>query len=494
MLLVWPIFIPFFTAVIALLLYRSPEMQRGISLAGAVALLVAGSGLLIEVIAEGTQTTQMGGWPAPFGITLIADLLSAGMVVVTALIGLAVLVFGLGDLTAVEEKNGQYPLTHCLLAGLSGAFLTGDLFNMYVWFEVMLISSFGLLVVGGRREQLDGAIKYVGLNLIATLAFLTGVGLLYGATGALNMADLHQQLQGRQDETAVLGAAALLLFAFGAKAALFPVYFWLPAAYHTPGFATSALFSALLTKVGVYAIFRVFTLVFDVEQPEIRAVLMTAALITMVAGVCGALVQNHIRRVLSFSVIASLGFMILGLAIHTELAIAASVFYMFQDILVKAALFLMAGIVYRLTGSEEFDKVGGIWKARPWLAVLFLIPALSLSGIPPLSGFWAKLMIVQSSLAAVEYFAAFLALAVGLLTLWAMARIWLGAFWDYHPLGGEGLDRAIPVPMLLPILLLVAATIWIGVNAAPFVDFALAISAEVLDPSEYVAAVLGGGE
>ncbi len=494
MLLVWPVFIPFFTAVIALLAYRSPAMQRGISLAGALALLVAAAVLLLEVIAEGSQTTQMGGWPAPFGISMVADLLSAAMVFLTALIGLAVLVFGMGDLTAVEERNGQYPLTHGLLAGLSGAFLTGDLFNMYVWFEVMLISSFGLLVVGGRREQLDGAIKYVGLNLIATLAFLTGVGLIYGATGALNMADLHVQLQGRQDETAVLGAAALLLFAFGAKAALFPVFFWLPAAYHTPGFATSALFSALLTKVGVYAIFRVFTLVFDVGQPEIQTVLMTAALITMVAGVCGALVQNHIRRILSFSVIASLGYMMLGLAIHTELAIAASVFYMFQDILVKAALFLMAGVVYRLTGSEELDKVGGIWQARPWLAVLFLVPALSLAGIPPLSGFWAKLMIVQSTLGAAEYFAAFLALAVGLLTLWAMARIWLEAFWADHPMGREGLDRAVPASMLLPIVLLVAVTVWIGVAAGPFVDYALAISVEVMNPSDYVATVLGGGE
>lgn len=492
MLLVWPIVIPFLTAVLCVLFRGSTATQRGISLAGILGLVAAGFAILAEVLVGGPVAAQMGGWPAPFGITLVADLLSAGLVAVTGLIGLAVLIFGLGDLTETEERFGQHPLTHSLLAGICGAFLTGDLFNMYVWFEVMLIASFGLMVVGGRRAQLDGAVKYVGLNLIATLAFLTGVGLLYGASGALNMADLHLELSGRQGETAVLGAAALLLFAFGAKAAVFPVFFWLPAAYPTPGFATSALFAALLTKVGVYSMFRVFTLVFDIDEPAIGFVLLAVALVTMVVGVAGALVQTRIRRVLSFTVVSSIGYMILGLSLHTPLAVAAGVFYLFQDIVAKAGLFLYAGLIRRMTGSEELAATGGLWAARPWLSAVFLIPAFSLGGIPPLSGFWGKLMIVQATLSQGRWLATFLALAVGLLMLWAMSRIWLASFWSSHPTGDAGLDRPLPAAMLVPVLALAGTTVLIGVWAGPFIGFAQAISAQILDPAAYIDAVLGG--
>jgi multicomponent Na+:H+ antiporter subunit D len=494
MLLVWPIFIPFFTAVVALMFGRSTSTQRGISLAGMLAYLIAAVALFETVSSEGPVVAQMGGWPAPFGISLVADRLSSAMVLITAVVSLCVLVYGFGDVTEQEEHFGQHPLMHGLIAGISGAFLTGDLFNMYVWFEVMLIASFGLLVVGGRPAQVDGTVKYVGLNLIATLAFLTGVGLLYGASGALNMADLHLTLIDRQGETAVLGAAALLLFAFAAKAAIFPVFFWLPAAYHTPSFTTSAFFSALLTKVGVYSIFRVFTLVFDPTDPAIQSVLFWAAIITMVVGGLGALAENHIRRILSFSVIGSIGYMILGLAITTPLAVAAGIFYMFQDILAKAALFFFGGLVYRLTGSEEIDRIGGIWRARPWLSALFLVPALSLGGVPPLSGFWGKFMVVQGSLEAGSYLAAFAALAVGLIMLWAVSRIWLRAFWAAHPLGRSMLDRPLSPALLAPVFALSAAVVLIGVFVAPFVDFTLAIADDMLNPEPYLTAVLGGEE
>ncbi len=265
MLLFWPLVIPFGTAVLCILAWRSTAMQRGISLAGALALLAVAVRILAQVAETGPFAQQAGGWAAPFGITLVADWLSSVMVLLVGIVAVAALVFGLADVTPEEEHHGHHPLTHAMLAGICGAFLTGDIFNMYVWFEVMLISSFGLLVIGGDRDQLDGAMKYVGLNLIATVAFLSGVGLLYGATGALNMADLHGRLLGRATETPIIASAAFLIFAFGSKAALFPVFFWLPASYHTPSFTTSALFSALLTKVGVYALIRVFTLVYDVE-------------------------------------------------------------------------------------------------------------------------------------------------------------------------------------------------------------------------------------
>ena len=441
MLLFLPLVIPFSTAVLCTIAWRSTAMQRGLSLAGAVALLAVAVKILADVATNGPFAMQAGGWAAPFGITMVADWLSATMVLLVGIVAVAALVFGLADLTPEEERLGHHPLTHGLLAGICGAFLTGDIFNMYVWFEVMLISSFGLLVLGSDRDQLDGAMKYVGLNLIATVAFISGVGLLYGATGALNMADLHTRLAGRTMEAPIIASAAFLIFAFSSKAALFPVFFWLPASYHTPSFPTSALFSALLTKVGVYALIRVFTLVYDVQGTPIQTVLLWGAVLTMIFGACGTLAMTNVRRVLGFSIISSIGYMILGLAVATPLAIVGALFYLFQDVIVKANLFLGAGAACRLTGSEEFKGSGGIWRQQPWFGVLFLIPALSLAGVPPFAGFWAKLLLVRATLDVGRWGLTFAVLAVGLLTLFAMARIWAEVFWAPHPRG----DRAITV-------------------------------------------------
>jgi len=490
-LLFWPIVIPFLTAVAAILAWRWRGAQRAISLIGALALTAAATAIIAEVLRSGPVAAQAGGWPAPFGITLVADLFSAALVLLVGLVAVAVLVFSLSDVSSEEEHYGYHPLTHALLAGICGAFLTGDIFNMYVWFEVMLIASFGLLVIGGGREQLDGAIKYVGLNLIATVAFIAGVGLLYGSTGALNMADLHGKLQGREGETAVLASAAFLIFAFGSKAALFPVFFWLPASYHTPAFATSAVFSALLTKVGVYALIRVFTLVYEVEGTPIQTVLLWGAVLTMVFGALGALAQSAVRRVLGFSIISSVGYMILGLAIATPLAIVGAVYYLLQDVLVKANLFLGAGAAARLTGSETFARSGGIWRARTGFAVLFLLPALSLGGVPPFAGFWAKLLLLRATLEVDAYVLAFAVLAVGLLTLYAMARVWSAVFWDAHPGGDGAITADLPVVMVVPMVALTALILYVGVNAAPFIDAAMTMGAGIVDPAAYVAAVLG---
>lgn len=382
MLLFWPLLVPFLTAVATLLAWRAPVAQRVLSLIGALALLGVALLIFIRLAGDGPFAEQAGGWAAPFGITLVADALSSLLVGATAVVAVAVAVFGPRDIGAGEIAAGHYPLVNALLAGICGAFLTGDLFNMYVWFEVILISSFGLLVVGGGRAALDGATKYVGLNLIATVAFISGVGLLYGTTGALNMADLHLKLIGRTGETGVMVAGAFLIFAFGAKAALFPAFFWLPASYHTPSFTTSAIFAALLTKVGVYALIRYFTLIYPLEGTPAQSVLMWGAVLTMLAGAFGALAQSGTRRVLNYSILSSVGAMILGLALNTPLALLGAVYYLLQDVIVKANLYLAAGAAHRLAGSEDFAKAGGLWRARPWFGLLFLLPALSLAGIP----------------------------------------------------------------------------------------------------------------
>lgn len=491
MLLFWPVVLPFLTAVATLLLRDSPAARRMVSLGGAAALLAVGLLILGRVMTGGPIAAQAGGWPAPFGITFVADALSAALVALSGLVALAALVFAGAELSPEEETAGHHPLTHAMLAGVCGAFLTGDVFNMYVWFEVMLISSFGLLVVGGGKAQLDGAVKYVGLNLISTVAFLAGVGLLYGATGGLNMADLHVRLQGRGGETAILVAAAFLVFAFASKAALFPVFFWLPASYHTPSFATSALFAALLTKVGVYALIRVFTLVFDVEGTPIATVLLWGAVATMVVGGLGAIAQSTIRRTLGFGVVSSVGYMLLGLGLATPLAMMGSLLYLLQDVLTKAALFLGAGLTARVAGSEDFARAGGIWRTRPWIAVLFLIPALSLAGMPPFSGFWPKLALAQATIGTGAYWLALAVLGVGLLTLYAMARVWAAVYWSSHPAGDAGAEGPAPVAMVAPVAVLVALVALFGLWPQPLIETAQAAAATLLDPAPYLAAVAG---
>jgi len=494
MILVWPILIPLLSAALLLLLRRWENVVRWGGVVSSFALLAASIVLLLRVVAEGPVAVQIGGWEAPFGITLVADLLSAAMVLITGIVAVAVTIYGLAEIDRREGWHGHHTLVQALLAGVCGAFLTGDIFNLYVWFEVMLIASFGLLVVNGTKKSADGAVKYVGLNLIATFAFLSGVGLLYGVTGTLNMADLSQRLEGRQEEVAVLVSAMLLLFAFGAKAAMFPVFNWLPASYHTPSVTTSALFSALLTKVGVYALIRTFTLIYDLDVPLVRGTLLWGAVATMVVGVLGAAAQNHFRRILGFHIISQIGYMVLGLALATPAALLGAIFYLFHHIIVKANLFLIAGAARRMTGAEELPQIGGLYAARPLLAVLFLVPALSLAGIPPLSGFWAKFLLVSASLEIEAWFIAFAALAVGLLTLYSMSKIWLEVFWKPHPDGPDAITGSVPTAMMIPIVGLAVLTIVIGLGAGLFVDAALIAAGQILDPQAYIDAVLGGRE
>ena len=489
-----PLFIPFAAAVLAFLMKDGPG-GRWASVLGSAAMLVASGVLMSTVLEEGVIAGQMGGWPAPFGITLVADLLSAVMVVITAITALAVSIYAMADVKPRIAGLGYHSLFQVLIAGVAGAFLTGDLFNLYVWFEVMLIASFGLLVMGGTREQIDGGVKYVALNLISTILFLTGIGILYGMTGTLNMADLAVTVPQVENQAMVTVVAMMFMVAFGVKAAVFPLFFWLPAAYHTPAFATSAVFAGLLTKVGVYALMRMFTLIFVGDISFTHEVLLWVACFTMVTGVLGAAAQNDFRKILSFHIVSQIGYMILGLALMTPLAILGAVFYLVHHIIVKANLFLVAGVAARIAGSTELKKIGGLYASAPLLAVLFLVPAFSLAGFPPLSGFWAKFLLVKAALEIEAGFVAFVALAVGLFTIFSMTKIWAEAFWTPHPDGVEPkltkLDRATLWPLLLPIAGLAIMTCIIGLFPEPFVQFAERAAGQLLDPTEYVEAVLG---
>lgn len=492
-LLVAPILIPLAAASITAVLWSRPAAQRAIGLAAAIALFLATVLLLREVIAGGMIVGQMGNWPAPFGITMVVDLFSAAMLAITGLMGLTVALYALGPGAKERDSAGFQPLFHALLMGVAGAFSTGDLFNLYVWFEVMLIASFGLLVLDRTREQIDGGLRYVMLNLVGTTIFLLAIGLIYGLTGTLNLADLARVAPGVENQGALAAVAILLLVSFGAKAAVFPLFNWLPASYHTASMPVAAIFAALLTKVGVYAIIRVFTLVFSHDHALFGPILAGIAITTMVVGVLGAAAHYDVRRILSFHIISQIGYMLIGVALMTPLAIAGSVLYIIHHIVVKANLFLIAGAIRHIGGSFALARLGGLWVSVPLLGIMFLIPALSLAGIPPLSGFWGKFVVIRASLEAEAWLLAFIALAVGLLTLYSMIKIWNEAFWKAAPVAAPpaqwtGRER---IATFAPIVALCLVTLLIGLWTQPFAAFSLATAEALLDRDAYIAAVLG---
>lgn len=494
-LLVLPIILPLAACAIGAALWRHERAQRVVTLVAAAALLLASVALVAHVTTHGPVASTMGGWPAPFGITLVADLLGAVMVLIAAVMYAAVAVYGCADGAQEREAQLYHPLLAGLLLGVCGAFLTGDLFNLYVWFEVMLIASFGLLVVGGGREQLDAAVKYVVLNLVATTVFLIGIAMLYGMTGTLNLADLAGKVPEIDNPGLVAAVALLFLAAFGAKGAVFPLFYWLPASYHTAAPPVAAIFAALLTKVGVYAIIRIFTLVFAGTSDWIPWIVGVVACATMVTGVLGAAAHWDIRRILSFHIISQIGYMLVGVALATPLAIAGAVLYVVHHIVVKANLFLVAGAIRRSGGSFSLAHLGGLWKREPLLALLFLVPALSLAGLPPLSGFWGKLLVIRSGIEAEAWIIAGIALAVGILTLYSMLKIWNEAFWKDAPKEAAPVvpwGRAERLLMLGPIAALAAVTLTIGLWTEPFAALALAAGEQLVDRQAYVTAVLGG--
>ena len=497
--LVLPILIPLTAGALSLALWRSIRLQRALAVVSTGLLLAAGIWLMRSTIEQGFLVVEMGSWPAPFSIVLVSDVLGAIMIVLTGIIGLAIAIYSLASTPRGHERFGYYPLMHLLLAGVAGAFLTGDIFNLFVWFEVMLLASFALLTLGGERAQMEGAIKYVTLNLFSSAIFLSAVGLLYGMVGTLNMADIAQKVNSVDDPGMVTVVSLLFMISFGIKAAAFPLFFWLPASYHTPQVAVSALFAGLLTKVGVYALYRVFTLIFTQDVAYTHTILLWAAAFTMLTGVLGAAAQFEFRRILSFHIVSQIGYMLLGLALFTPLALIGGVFYIMHHIIVKTNLFLVSGITFRLLGSYELKDLGGVYRQRPYLALLFLVPALSLAGIPPLSGFFAKFIVVRASLEASEYLISAIALLVGLLTLYSMIKIWAEVFWkklpdhvpDVSRLNGEVKDRN-NWAFYLPVVGLAACTLMIGLYGQPIYVLAETAADQLRNPQLYIEAVLGG--
>lgn len=493
-----PVVLPLLAAALGALCFQRERAQRWLASLGIAGQLGAALVLLWQVSHDGLQIMQFGDWAAPFGIVFTADLLGASLAVATGLIGLAALSYVGGDLPAESRKAGFYPLLCAMLAGVSGAFLTGDIFNLYVWFEVLLIGSFGLLVLGGERIQMEGALKYAVLNLLATTLFLMATGLLYGATGTLNMADLANLLSAPEVEAPRDAIALLMLVAFGMKAAAFPLFFWLPASYHTPSATVSAVFAGLLTKVGVYALFRVFTLIMPPAAETLGPLLLAIAGATMIFGILGALAETDLRRALAFMLVSSIGFSLLGLGLGSHAALAAGLFYTWHSMLATTALFLLAGTATQLGGARSLSRLAGLYRADPLLAALFLLAGFAAAGLPPFSGFWGKVFLVRASLLLDQPLLAGIALLAGLLTTIAIARIWALAFWRDQASSGPPAEPSTPavgmvrIRRMAPAAVLVALLIAIGFWPRPLQSLAEASAGQLLDSDSYIARVLGG--
>jgi multicomponent Na+:H+ antiporter subunit D len=489
--LLLPILVPLLTAVVLLIAPRRPVLQRGIAFTGSLALLVSAIALFRAVEASGFAVEQVGAWPAPFGITLVADLLAAMLVVAVGIVGVAVTASAFAGVDPRREAFGYHPLLQILLMGVSGAFLTGDLFNLYVWFEVMLVASFVLMALHRTSAQLEAAFKYVAINLLASAMFLTALGLLYGAAGTLNMADLAFIWPDRSSPAIDLVLAMLFLVAFGIKAALFPLFFWLPASYHTPPAAIGAAFAGLLTKVGVYALIRVFTLLFTDGPPVVFTLLLGMSMATMLVGLVAAASQRDFRRILSFNLVGHIGYTTAALSLLTAPALAGSIFYILHHIVVITNLFLVSGVLLRLRRTTDMEGLGSLYRGQPVFAMLAMVPVFSLAGVPPLSGFVGKLAIVQGTFATGAYWVGGLVLLVGLLTLISMARLWAEAFWK----PGTRADAMAPGRSLLATIGgLSLITLGMTVGAEALFDLSSRAAHQLLDPAAYVTAVLGEGE
>ena len=478
------------------------RLHGRIAIPGLVALVVLNGLLLWRVAHEGPFTMTAGRWLPPFGISFTADLFGALMAFGSSLVALAAGVHALRDIDATGRRYGFFPFLMLLMAGVNGSFLTGDIFNLYVWFEVLLISSFGLLILGSEREQIDGALKYAILNLLGTTLFLIAVGYLYAIFGTLNMADIARQADAHIGTAPLMTLSALFILAFAMKAAAFPVNFWLPASYHTPRVVVSALFGGLLTKVGVYALMRVMVMLFPLQREELSFLLAVIAALTMVLGALGALAQSDLRRMAGFAVIAGIGNVIAGVAIGGPTGVSGAILYALHSMIAMTALYLLVGEAARVAGSWSLQTLGGIYREAPWIAASAFVVFFAVAGLPPFSGLWPKVVLLKAALdIGAWWLSAAILVSAFILTL-AFGRVFLLAFWRPRPVVSASASAsacAVAPPAWersIPLAGLVALLVVFGLLPEAPLRLSQAAAAGLADPAAYIQSVFptGGAE
>lgn len=522
-----PVVIPLLAAGVSLMFGRSAAAQRLISLGSLAVTVGIASILLYQAHTQGPQVVHIGAWPAGLGISLVADQLSALLLLISSIVVLCVLAYSLGQGIVVFGRETPlsvfYPTYLVLSAGVSNAFLAGDLFNLFVGFEVLLAASYVLITLGGTEARMRSGTTYVIVAVLSSLIFLTAVAMIYAATGTVNLAELSIRIEGLDAEVRYL-LQAMLLIAFCIKAAVFPLSAWLPDSYPTAPANVTAVFAGLLTKVGVYAIIRTQTLLFD--DNDVHVILMWAALLTMIFGILGAVAQSDIKRMLSFTLVSHIGFMIFGIALATPLGYAGAIYYVVHHITVQTTLFLVAGLIEYRSGTTAVDRLGGLARSAPLLSVMFFVPALNLAGIPPFSGFLGKLALIGGGIeygTVLAYALVFASIVTSLLTLYAIAKAWNRAFWQ-PPTNNDASDESDTLGALYsnraqqhssdigtravltagqvprtPRLMIGSTGIMILVGfaltvfAGPAFDLAMASATELSNPSIYIGAMFEVG-
>jgi multicomponent Na+:H+ antiporter subunit D len=489
-LVVLPIFIPLLTGILLIFLRRYPLLQRWIGIVGLIVALGFTGQLIRLIYTEGIQTLSVGGWPAPYGIPLVADMMSALLVFTTLIVAIEILLVGFDtENDRKHEKYFAYPLMLILVCGVNGSFLTGDMFNLFVFFEVMLISSYVLLTLGSQKMQLRQSIKYVLINLLSSTLFVVAIAYLYSAAGTLNMAHLSERVAEAGQGGLLTVISLLFLIVFGTKAALF-LFFWLPGPYSAPPTVISALFAALLTKVGIYAIFRVFTLIFYHEPSITHQLMMVMGAFSMILGSFGAVAHWRIRKILAYNVIISVGFIVFGIGMASEMSLAGALYYLIHDMIAKAWIFILGGAIIGIAGTDRLRDIKGLIRYRPMLGWMFLLAVMAIAGVPPLSGFVGKAMILLSGVEEGYYLMTAIGLLTSLLALYSLLKVFIQSFWGEELLN-EGEQHSSGKAALWPGAMLAALVIGLGLGAEWMLRLMEPAVKTMLNPDLYIKAVMG---
>lgn len=484
---VLPIIIPLLAGILMAFFNKKLTIARTLSKLFIVINLFVTAYVTYLVFTQGMIVLETGSWEAPYGIVFVADPLSIILVLTTNILATACLFIAPKLVSNTREKYYFYTFVFLLISGVSGAFLTGDLFNLFVFFEVLLMASYGLIVLGGGKVQLRESLKYVLINLFSSIIFVTTIAFLYAVVGTVNMAHIAERVQ-EVEQTGVLTTIGIVLFfVFATKAALFPLYYWMPKSYTVPNPVVSALFGALLTKVGIYSIMRIYTLIFIGEVELTTNFFIVIAGLSMIFGVIGALSTNDIKLIVSYNVIPSIGFILLGIALANESGLSGATYYLMHDMIIKTALFLIAGVIVYAAGTSDLRKMGGLIHHYPALGWCLFIAGLVLAGIPPLSGFIGKLLLLKGSVENDQIFILIIVLASSLLILYSVMKIFIQGFWGERNPAFKGKSIR---GMLTPIVGLLAVSVFLGVGAEFVYPYINEVAIYLLDPEIYIKAVL----
>ena len=480
-----PVVLPLFTAIVLFLLRRSQRWQERLSLLSLAVNLAVALTLLNATAGGEMFFHRMGLWPFPYGIILAADRLTGTMLALAAAIIGACVVFAQGYLSKNERREVFHPLIHFQLMGIQGAFLTGDLFNLFVFFEVMLMATYALLSFYYNLDQLEMSFKYTCLNLIASIFFLAGVSFIYAQVGTVNMADLSVKIRDLGPDPLMLLTAFIFLFVFSMKAALFPVHLWLPSAHSISPTHLGAILAGVLVKVGIYVIIRCATLIFPLQFENLQPVLMAIALATIVWGALGTLPQRSLKRILAYSTINQLGYIAFGVSLLSPLGIAAAVFYLVSHAFLKSSMLLGAGLTQKLTGTVDLDEMGGLMHKAPFASALMLVGFLSLSGIPPLNGFFSKFFLLQAGFTQGAYMATGLVVLMSLVSLYYNFNTYQRMAWGA---GGGDVETA-PVSLYASTGFLASFAVIFGLGVPWLYEWSQLVAAQITQPDLYIAAM-----